>query len=165
MASKPFIHTERFFGHLGLFHAIWSATELNIHLTIGKILKLTPEQTHALVAGMMFGRKAALLRSLLPKSDYKNVSELKEFLTHIKKSALRNVFTHSLIFSSPDGVTFVHRSSQDGYSAKGYSFKADDFCGHVIAFVKLAKEFDKALAIPPDELEQFARAALPPKSK
>jgi hypothetical protein len=101
------------------------------HLTIGKILKITPEQTHALVVGMMFGRKAALLRSLLPKSDYKNISELKGFLTHIKKLGLRNVFTHSLIFSSPDDVTFVHRSSQDDYSAKGYSFKADDFCGHV----------------------------------
>jgi hypothetical protein len=136
---------------------------LNIDLTIGKKLKITPEQTHALVKGMMFGRKAALLRSLLPKSDYKNVSELKGFLTHIKKLGLRNVFTHSLIFSSPDGVTFVHRSSQDDYSAKGYSFKADDFCVHVKAFVQLATDFEKALAIPHDELEQFARAALPPK--
>jgi hypothetical protein len=165
MASKPFVQTERFYGHLGRFYAVWNATELNIDWVIGKMLKITPEQTHALVAGMMFGRKAALLRSLLPKSDYKNVSELKGFLTRIKKEALRNVFTHSLIFSDLDSVTFVHRSSQDDYSAKGYRFKADDFCGHVKAFVQLASDFEKALAIPHDELEQFAKAALPRKSE
>ena len=118
MANKSFVQTERFYGHLGRFYAVWNATELNIDWVIGKILKITPEQTHALVAGMMFGRKAALLRSLLPKSDYKNVSELKGFLTRLKNESLRNVFTHSLIFSDLDGVTFVHRKSQDDYSAK-----------------------------------------------
>ena len=71
--SKPFVHTKRFYGHFGRFYAVWSAAELNIDLTIGRILKIPPEQTHTLVAGMQFGRKAALLRSLLPKSDYKNV--------------------------------------------------------------------------------------------
>jgi hypothetical protein len=69
MTSKPFVHTQPFYGHFGWFYAVWTATELNIDLTIGKLLKLSPEQTHALVAGMQFGRKAALLRSLLSKSD------------------------------------------------------------------------------------------------
>ena len=91
--SKPFVHTKRFYGHFGRFYAVWSAAELNIDLTIGRILKIPPEQTHTLVAGMQFGR-----------------------VTHIKN------------------------------------------------FVQLADDFEKALNISHDELEVFAKAALPPKS-
>src|SRR3974390_3555954 len=92
--DKPFAYTQRFYAHLGCFYAVWSATELNIDWAIGKILKLSHEQTHVLVARMQFGRKAALLRSLLPKSDYANASEIKGFLTRIRKESLRNVFSH-----------------------------------------------------------------------
>ena len=74
------------------------------------------------------------------------------------------MFTHSLIFSNPNSVTFVHRSSQEDYSAKGYRFKADDFVTHIKNFVQLADDFEKALNISHDELEVFAKAALPPKS-
>jgi hypothetical protein len=160
MTDKPFAQTAQFYGHLGWFYAVWSATELNIDLTIGKLLKLPPEQTHALLAGLQFGRKAALLRSLLTKSDYPNVPELKGFLTRIRTESLRNVFSHSFIFSDIDSVTFVHRRSQDEYSADGYKFKADGFVTHVKNFLQLAHDFEKALAIPHDELLEFARAAL-----
>jgi hypothetical protein len=47
----------------------------------------------------------------------------------------------------------------------GYRFKADDFVTHVKAFVQLAEDFEKALAISHDELETFAKAALPSKSE
>jgi hypothetical protein len=165
MSDKPFVFTPRFYGNLGWFYAVWSQTELNIDWTIGNILKITAEQTHALVAGMQFGRKAALLRSLLPNSSYSNAPELKGYLTRIRRESLRNVFTHSLIFSSPGSVTFVHRSSQGEYSADGYQFTADQFVTHVKNFVQLADDFEKALAIPLDELKRFAKAALPPKNR
>ena len=165
MTDKPFANTPTFYAHLGRFYAVWSATEVNIEFTIGKILKTPPEQTHALLAGLQFGRKAALLRSLLTKSSYPKVSELKGYLTRIRKASLRNVFSHSFIFSNIDSVTFVHRTSHDEYSSNGYSFKADDFVAHVKQFVQLAHDFEKALAIEHDELHQFAKAALKSRSE
>ena len=121
--------------------------ELNVDFTICKILRITPEQTHALVAGLHFGPKAALLRSLLPTSSFKNVSELKGFLTRITRESLRNVFTHSFIASDEHSVTFIHRKNQTIYSADTYKFEADDFCTHVKEFVKLAHDFEVALCI------------------
>jgi len=165
MTDKTFAHTPTFYAHLGRFYAVWLATETNIDFVIGRLLKITAEQTHALLAGMQFGRKAALLRSLLTKSDYPNAADLKGYLTLIRKQSLRNVFTHSLLFSDADSVTFVHRSSQDEYPAQGYKFTAEGFVRHVKEFVQLAHDFETALAIPHDELNRFAKAALPPKAE
>jgi hypothetical protein len=162
--STPFANTRHFYEYLGRFYAMWSATELNIDLMIGRLLKITPEQTHALVAGMQFGRKAALFRSLLSESDYSNISELKRFLSRIKNESLRNVFTHSIMFTGTDSVTFIHRYSRDDYKANGYHFKADGFVAHVKEFLQLAEDFGKALNISPDELKVFAKSALSSKS-
>jgi hypothetical protein len=157
---KAFAHSQRFYGFFGWFHAVWIATELNIDCAIGKILKIPPEQTHALVGALEFGRKAAILRSLLPKSEYKNVPEIKGLLTRIRKESLRNVFTHSFIASDEETITFIHRSSQGQYSATGYRFTADDFVAHVRDFVQLATDFEKALGISTAELGDFASEAI-----
>lgn len=158
--SKPFSNTDRFYGHFGWFYATWTAMELDVDLAICKILKITPEQTHALVAGLHFGPKAALLRSLLPTSDYKNVPELKGFLTRLTKESLRNVFTHSFIASDEHTVTFIHRQNQTVYSSTGYKFKADDFVAHIKAFVELAYKFEQALGFSDKERGDFAAAAI-----
>ncbi len=157
---KPFANTNRFYGHFGWFYASWTAMELNVDFAICKCLKITPEQTHALVAGLEFGRKAALLRSLLPSSDYKNPEQLKGYLTRIAKESLRNVFTHSFIASDEHSIQFIHRTSQGQYSSTGYKFTADNFCKHVKDFVQLAYDFEKALDIPPGERAGFAVAAI-----
>jgi hypothetical protein len=156
-----FANTERFYSHFGRFYATWTAMELNIDFTICKILRITPEQTHALVAGLHFGPKAALLRSLLPTSNFKNVSELKGFLTRITRESLRNVFTHSFIASDEHSVTFIHRKNQTIYSADIYKFEADDFCIHVKEFVQLAHDFEVALGISSNkEVGEFASFAI-----
>jgi len=62
---KPFASTIPFFSALGAFYATWTTVDLMVDLAIGRLLKLSPEQTHALVAGLEFGRKTALVRSLL----------------------------------------------------------------------------------------------------
>ena len=164
MTDEAFARTKKFYGLFGLFYSAWSAAELNIDLTIGKLLGTAPAQTHALLAGMQFGRKAALLRALLSKSDYANASELKGYLTGMQRKWLRNVFTHSYIFSDMDSVTFVHRSSDDDHS-KIYKFKADDFISHIKAFTQHVTDFEKALAIPQDARQQFAKAGLKPPSE
>jgi hypothetical protein len=167
MSEKPipFANTHTFYAHFGWFYATWTAMELDVDLAIGKILKITPEQTHALVAGLQFGPKAALLRSLLPSSDYKNVEQLKGFLTRVTKESLRNVFTHSFIVSDAEGVAFVHRKNQTVYSAEAFKFKSEDFCKHVKAFVQLAADFEAALGFAEgNETGDFAAMAIPAKS-
>lgn len=163
MTDKPFALTAKFHTALGMFYAVWSNTELNIDFLIGRLLKTTPEQTHALLAGLQFARKAALLRSLLAKSDYPNATALKDYITRIRKQSLRNVFSHSFISSDADSVTFVHRSSHGEYSAQEYKFNAKEFFTHVKNFVQLALDFQVALSIARDELDHFAMAALSPK--
>ena len=113
------------------------------------------------MAGLHFGPKAALLRSLLATSNFKNVSELKGFLTRITRESLRNVFTHSFIASDEHSVTFIHRKSQTIYSADVYKFGADDFCTHVKEFVQLAHDFEVALGIlSSKEVGKFASFAI-----
>jgi hypothetical protein len=166
MTEKPkaFAHTPRFYAHFGWFYATWTAVDLDVDLAICKCLKITPEQTHALVAGLEFGRKVALLRSLLPASNYKNVEQIKGYLTRISKESLRNVFTHSFIVSDHESVHFIHRSSQGQYSATGYKFTPDNFCKHIKDFVQLGESFEKALALSPKEIGDFAAAAVKKKS-
>jgi hypothetical protein len=162
MATKsiPFANTDGFYRHLGLFYASWSAMDLDVDYAIGKLLKITPEQTHALVAGLEFGRKTALLRSLLTQSHYKNVEELKGYLTYFRKLSLRNVFTHSFIASDQKRVSFIHRKSQDEYSAIGYTFTAEDFVTHVNDFVQVVRKFKSAIGFSQNEVADFAAAAI-----
>jgi hypothetical protein len=157
---KPFANTERFYLHFGRFYATWTAVELTIDCAIGKILKLTPKHTHAFVGPLEFGRKAAILRSLLPSTDYQNVEEIKRLLTLITKRSLRNAFSHSFIVSDTETVGFVHRRSQEEYRADSYRFTADNFVGHSMAFVQAAHEFEKALGLTTKEIGAFASEAI-----
>jgi hypothetical protein len=83
MAERPipFANTVEFYALLGCFYAAWSRAEIVVDCAIWKALGTTPQQTHALVAAMEFGRKA-VLRSLLPSSG-KDVEQIKGCLTRI----------------------------------------------------------------------------------
>jgi hypothetical protein len=67
-------------------------------LTIGKLLKITPEQTHAKLSRLRFADKVKLLRKRLAKSDYPNAPELDDYLNRIQKSSMRNVFAALISF-------------------------------------------------------------------
>jgi hypothetical protein len=94
MSKRPpprFANTTDFYALLGAFYAAWSRAEIVIDCAIWKVLGTTQRQAHILVAGMEFGRKAAVLKSLLRGSNYKNVEQIKGCLTRIRKSR-RNIF-------------------------------------------------------------------------
>jgi hypothetical protein len=158
---KPFANTIPFYTMLGLFYAAHSSAELTLDCAICRVLKLTPEQTHVLVATWEYGRKAAVLRSLLKGSAYNNKeAEIKGYLTKIGKS-LRNTFAHSFLASDEHHVTFVHRTATQGeYSCIGYNFTPDGFGRHVQDFVQLAHDFEKALGLSHSEIAEFAAAAV-----
>jgi hypothetical protein len=162
--SKAFANTPAFYVSLGAFYAAWTAVELNIDFAIWRILKIPLESAHALVGPLEFGRKAAILRSLLPSSDYRNVEQIKGHLTRLSRASLRNVFAHSFMASDATSVTFIHRTGQGQYQAQGYRFEADKFVDHVKGFTQEAEDFEKALGITVKELGDFAAAALPMRS-
>ena len=158
---KPFANTPQFYAALGWFHAVWSGTELNIDYAIGRLKKMPPEQTHALVAGLRFSDKIKMLKQLLSKSDYGNVSELEQYLTRIESNSLRNTFSHSFLVSNSNTVAFVHRRSNRGqYLCEGYRFAADNFFAHVQEFVQLSHDFERALGFSAKEIGDFAAAAI-----
>src|SRR5262249_5930776 len=138
MTSRPYANTPEFNELLGRFYAAWSRVEIVLDCAIWKVLGTTPEQAHAVVAGMEFGRKAAVLRSLLPGSQFKNVEQLKGILTRITKTSLRNIFSHSFMATDKDYVMFIHRSSQGQYEVKLYKFTPEQFKTHVGDFLALA---------------------------
>jgi hypothetical protein len=158
----PYANTPKFCALLGRFYATWSRVEIVLDCAIWKVLGTTPEQAHAVVAGMEFGRKSAVLRSLLATSKFENVDELKGILTRITKTSLRNTFSHSFLASDENSVSFIHRTSQGQYTVKGYTFTADQFDTHVHEFVQLARDFERALSLSDREVAEFAAAALPP---
>jgi hypothetical protein len=156
---NAFANTHRFYGLFGWFHAVWTATELNIDWAIGKLKRIPPGQTHPLVAKLKFSNKVAMLRSLLRDSDYKNRAELEEFLSRIEKDALRNAFAHSFLASDAETVAFIHRR-QGQYRADSYRFTADKFEAHVRGFVQLAADFRQALGVSDAEIGNFAAEAV-----
>jgi hypothetical protein len=164
--NLPFANTAQFYAHLGWFYSAWSSVDLSVDLAICRCLKISPEQTHMLVAGLEFGRKTALLRSVLSTSGYTvaEVEKLKGYLTRISKESLRNVFAHSFLASDTESVHFIHRKSQGAYSATGYKFMAEGFVQHVKDFVQLAHDFEKALGFSHKDIGDFAAAAVKEES-
>jgi hypothetical protein len=84
--------TVEFTSQVGRFYGIWAATELAIDYAIGFFLKLPPEETHLLTAGMEFNRKARLVMALIKRSDHTNKSQLLAALKIIQNESLRNAF-------------------------------------------------------------------------
>jgi hypothetical protein len=162
MTDKPparFANTTEFYAMLGAFYAAWSRAELVVDCAIWKILGTTQRQAHILVGAMEFGRKAAVLRSLLPRSNYKNLEQIKGLLTRISKSR-RNEFSHSILASKPDLVRFIHRRAQGEYCATPYVFSPAEFAQHVDDFRKLVLDFEKTLELSDKEIGDFASAAI-----
>ena len=163
--QRPFANTSNFYTALGWYHAVWSATELNIDYVIGKLKKLPPEATHALVAALKFSDKTKLLRSLLNEAAPANIAQLRDFLDRIDND-FRNVFSHSFLASDAKTITFIHRTSRRGkYSCTCYQFEAENFLTHVRWFVQLADDFEKTLGLDHKQVADFAAYAVPEIAK
>lgn len=158
--KKPqLLTTEDFLYHLGSFWAAWASTELLTSFTIGKLLNLSPEQTHLITASMEFGRKATLLRSLLKRSSHPKKEALLEALGKIQNNK-RNILAHSYALSSSTTVTFIERKLARDYKAEEHTFTLPGFEAHVDAFVNAGTDFEEALGSPNAEVQAFAKAAL-----
>jgi hypothetical protein len=152
--------TDHFYTYLGKFYGLWIALDSTIDYEIGQLLGLAPIKTHALVAGMEFGRKASLFRILLGQSDLPKKTEIDSLLVTIQNEAKRNIFTHSIIHSLQDEVTFVHRRVQNGVFSVGLAkFTRTEFESHVREIKKILKKLGDLLAIDRDDYEAFCDVA------
>jgi hypothetical protein len=145
MAPADYATTPHFTENLGTFYAMWLALEATLDYQIGRLLKQPHTETHILVAGMEFGRKANLLRILMGRSDNSNKDEIKRLLSKIQNESKRNIFTHSILHSGPDEVTFIHRKVDGSFSATAARFTRNEFYNHVKEITGIANQFGALL--------------------
>jgi hypothetical protein len=151
---------DAFVTNLGLFYGMWSTVETTVDYLIGRYLNLPHEETHILTAGMEFGRKANLLRTLVMRSRDPNKEKIRDLLSRIQSESKRNLFSHSMINSNVDSVTFVYRKTDGIYSAKETRFAAEQFAEHVRSIARLGSEFSNVVKIDDVDFQSFGQAAL-----
>ena len=144
---------------LGLFHQNWAAIDLHTDFAIYKLLSITPLQAHLITSGMMFGRKARLLVDLVKHSSIKDKSQLLEPFNVIS-GAKRDMKTHSYCSTNAIIVTFLERSASNTFRAKEISFTLNEFHEHVDKVTRAAESFIAAINASPEEILEFAGAAL-----
>jgi hypothetical protein len=157
--------TTSFTSDVGRFYGMWSSLEACIDYTIGRLLKTSHTDTHILTAGMEFGRKANLLRALLARSDEPEKDRIRALLTKIQNESRRNIFTHSLMLSDSESVTFVHRKMDGTYTGKEVRFTGPEFKQHVDDITAFAMDLSQLLSINPADFQEFGRAASSAENK
>jgi hypothetical protein len=151
--------SDSFLSDLGHFFGLWAALEATIDYMIGSLLKISHEETHILTAGMEFGRKADLLRAFLARSSHKEKDRIGPLLTIIQNEARRNIFTHSMISSNADLVTFTHRKVQGAYSTTEITFTGPEFNRHVCTITRYMMDLHSLLDIDENDFQAFGKAA------
>jgi hypothetical protein len=154
-----YANTSHFTDNLGTFYGMWLALEATIDYQIGCLLNQPYLETHILTAGMEFGRKANLLRILIDRSNHPNKDDIKKLLSTIQQESKRNVFTHSILHSLPDEVTFIHRKIDGKFSATAVRFTKDEFAEHLKNMVNIANRFGALLQFDPLAFQAFCEAA------
>jgi hypothetical protein len=150
---------DSFLRDLGHFYGLWSALESSLDYMIGRLLKIPHVETHILTVGMEFGRKANLLRTLLARSDHPEKDRIRSLLRKIQNEARRNIFTHSIMHSDAESVTFVHRKMDGDYTGTPWRFTGEEFRQHVSDITAYAGDLSDLLGIDEADFQAFGRAA------
>lgn len=158
-AQRPLALEPAFNELLGRFFASWSSFDMTVDFALGRFLNISDEQVHLIASGMLFGRKARLLRDLIARSDHPKKAALLHAFNKASNSN-RDVFAHSHIDTTPTTVTFVERSSSGEYRAKGHTYTLKEFARHVLAFVDAGTDFHNALGVDPAAWQQFGKVAI-----
>jgi hypothetical protein len=160
MMSTMYSATQQFRFELGAFFQVWLAVEFTVDLAIGKFLGVPDEETHLMTAGLSFGRRATLLRSLVARSDHKDKGKITKLLQEIQDNSLRNIFSHAYLLADARSVTFLERIPHGKFTAKSYPFSGPAFTAHVERFIQAAKDFETTLGVSTADVDAFGAAAL-----
>jgi hypothetical protein len=165
MDEERLIYDRNFVFFLGAYHGAWLSIDTLLSYSIGRALNIPFEETHILTSGMEFGRKAALLRNLIYRSDKKNKAQIIGLIGKLQNESLRNVFAHSMVTSSKDAVTFIDRARYGDYRATKHIFTLKEFSDHAIEVTETAKDLQTALGAEDGDIHQFVVAALSTDTK
>lgn len=159
-STATVISTPEYLILMGGFQTGWASVELVTDFAIWKLLKVTREQAHLITSGMMFGRKARLLADLIGRSDLPNKAAVMTAFNKVRGKNLRDVFAHSYLGASRDGVVFLERKSGGEYKGVEHPFTLKEFEKHVYRVLAESSEFQAAIGVSGEELQAFAQAAL-----
>jgi hypothetical protein len=142
---------------LGKFHGLWLMFDVHVDYSIGKFLRLTPDETHLLVSGTTFGQKLRLLHELIKRSDHQKKQSL---LANIKilQSSNRDNITHAYIKSNRTNVTFMYRA-RGQYKSGELAFHIDEFSEHVAKMADATIQYQNEFGAS-EELRHVAVAAI-----
>jgi hypothetical protein len=140
---------------LGQFHSLWLIFDPALDFSIGHFLGTETRSTHALVSGMMFGTKLALLADLIKRSDHPKKGILSECVSTLRASK-RDQITHAYIKSNKTNFTLMYRSKGGNYQSGELAFHIDDFATHVAKMAEAAKRYHEAFGVPIEQFEAFA---------
>lgn len=125
----PIGHQQFYHALLGVFHSNWSAIDLYTDIATMQFLGITPEQTHLITSGMVWGRKARLLADLIGHSSDTRRSALMTALNKIR-AAKRDIFAHSYVASDAIHITFLERLTSGPFKIKEHVFTLEEFGEH-----------------------------------
>lgn len=158
-SSTPLALTQPFLTFLGLFYSTWSSIDLTTDYAIFKFLKVTPQQSHLITSGMMFGRKARLLVDLVRHSADPNKARILGPFNKLRGMAKRDVFAHSHVASTLTKVTFIEHATSGEFKAIKHTFTFQQFMDHAMSVSNHATDFYNSLSVTKEEIE--ARTAVP----
>jgi hypothetical protein len=157
---KNLIYRPEFAHLLGNFHLIWSGIDQIVDYAICEFLKITPEQSHLLTSGLLFGRKAQLLAAFISRSDHSRKKEMLTALNTLRGEAKRDVVVHSYLDSTPTTVTFLHRSAGGEYAVKKHTYSLTEFRSHVLKVGDAARKLQEAVGVTQSQLTEFEESAI-----
>jgi hypothetical protein len=144
---------------LGQFHGMWLQLDPVLDYSIGYFLSIPPEDTHIITAGMEFGKKLRILIDLIQRYPDPKKAELIKHL-RILKGSKREFITHAYVASNKTHVRFISRSRGGEYKATELTFSIQEFRDHVIKIVRAAIAYENAFTARPEDVIEFANAAL-----
>ncbi|WP_242111780.1 hypothetical protein [Luteimonas aquatica] len=140
----------------GLFMVAWSVLETVVEAAIMKELLIGPERSLIVTSSMQFRQRVSVLSSLLKLRD-PQPSEALRLLRKIEKIAKRNAIVHGhIVVGVPGQLTFVKSSAVDGYSAKHFTFTAQDLAGHTGRLADETKKLQNLMSVSDADIQTLA---------
>lgn len=160
---KQLIKAGGFSFAFGVFHLTSSRLDIVTDFAIHKFSKLSPEETHLVTAGMMFGRKGRLLADLIGHSDHVRKGAILGAFNKIRGNNKRDILVHGILYSSDDNqleISFIDRSISGEYKAIIHKFTLHELFNYITVFTSNCTEFEKELGLSQEELNGFVMASL-----
>ncbi len=147
----------KFLQHYGDFFAFWSTFDLIIEIMIMRKLGIDEEETCIVCAGLGFGMKVAILKSLMNRhpDSAAHVADIEK----AQNLAARNSFAHGFFMLNRSTAEFklIRRAVKDHYTATTKHYNDATMEKHTKDFIAHVNEMMKTFLITEDEIEDYIK--------